>query len=191
MPKTYTDDAAPTDGDARTTSGDTPPTRVANTGYCRAYGTCTAHYIGSAITARYVNYNSTGGFYLLPIRIPDDMDVAEPCSVKILVNPVFNVTTNGQVIRFYLQQSHVADGGSMNTTSINYDWDVPDNWTTNDYNVVLIDNGNGRTYEAGAFANGDTVGFRIARLGTAAEDTFNKAVKIAEYLQFEYTAKQY
>ena len=32
---------------------------------------------------------------------------------------------------------------------------------------------------------------RVARVGAAAEDTFDKSVNIAEYALFEYTASEY
>ena len=215
MPKTHSDDIAPTlpssiDGplqiidpsdtaswikidpaNARlAAAGDARPTRVLTTGYCRNYSSTTAHVIGT-MAARYVTANNNGGFYLIPFRIPDDMDVAEPSNVKILVNPILNATTNGQVVHFVLAETHVAADGSRSTSTLYYNWDVPDDWTTSDHNVVLIDNGSGRTYDANTFANGEIVGFRISRNGIDASDTFDKSVKFAEYLQFEYTAKEY
>ena len=216
MPKTHTDDVAPAlpssiDGpfqivdpsdcaswikadpaNARiAAAGNARPTRVLTTGYGRTYLNTTALFIGVAMTARYVNAEDNGGFYLSPIRIPDDMDVGEPCTVKILVTPVQDATTNGQVVRFALTRTRVTLGGSESSSTFVYDWDVPDNWTTSDYNMVTIDNGNGRSFEADTFANGDIVGLRISRQGAATEDTFNKAVKFAEYIQLEYTAKAY
>lgn len=214
MPKTFTDDIAPAlpssiEGpfqvvDASDASswikvepasarisiaGDARPTRSVATGYDRIYLTAATQYIGTTITARYVNSDSNGGFYVSPIRIPDDMDLGEPSNIKVLIGPLYNATVNGQVVRFGFAHTRVTLQGVASNGSITYDWDVPDDWTTSDYKIVTIDNGNGRTFEADTFAIGDVVGFRISRLGTAAEDTFNKAVKFAQYLQFEYTAK--
>ena len=213
MPKTYTDDVAPAlpssiDGpfqivnpsdcaswikvdpaNARVAAaGNARPTRVLTTGYGRTYLTTMMHFIGVAMIARYVNADDNGGFYFSPIRIPDDMDVGEPCIVKILVTPVQDATANGQVVRFALTHTRVTLEASESSSTFVYDWDVPDNWTTSDYNVVTIDNGNGRSYEADMFANGDIVGLRISRQGAATEDTFNKAVKLICFNQSETIA---
>lgn len=216
MPKTYTDDAGPTlpasiegpfqiidpsdcaswikvdPADARIkAAGNARPIRVLTIGHKRNYLTTTSHFIGVAVTARSVNANDNGGFYLSSIGIPDDMDVGEPCNVKILVTPVDDATINGQVARFALTRTRVTLEGSLTGTTFVYDWDVPDNWTTSDFNVVTIDNGNGWSFDADTFAEGDLVGLRVSRQGAATEDTFNKAIKFAECIRLEYTAKLY
>lgn len=216
MPKTHTDDLAPvlpssiegpfqisTPSDPTSwikidpagariaAGGDGRPTRVVAPVFGRTYGSVTAHYIGTTIVAHYVNAGSTGGFYLLPIRVPDDMDVTQPSSVRIVAAPVQDATTNGQAVRFYLQQTRVSQGGPPDASVVTFDWDVPDDWTTNDCNLVLIDNGNGRTFEGDTFENGDTLGLRIIRMGGSASDTFDKGVKFADCIAFEYTAKEY
>ncbi len=161
------------------------------TGFGRSYGSSLSQYIGNYIIARYVNFGATGGFYARPLSIPDEMDVTKPSKVKILVNPLNEATTNGQVIRFILYAAYVADGGTVVGTSITSDWNVPDDWASDDCDVALIDNGSGHTFDGNTFANGDTLGLRIIRAGGASEDTFNKTLRIAEYLQFEYTAKAF
>jgi hypothetical protein len=194
MPQTHTDDLTPAlHSSIHTYTDDGGPRslRVITIGYCRNYNAAAAQVIGSAIAARYVNANDVGGCYLLPFTIPQDMDVSCPSSVRILVNPPQNATTNGQKIRFTLQETHVPDGGPPQTSTLSCDWNVPDDWTTDDCNVALIDNGNGRTFEGDTFANGDTVGLRLSRSGSDPADTFDKAVRMAEYVQFEYTAKRY
>ena len=194
MPQTHTDDLTPArNSSVHTYTDDGGPRalRVISIGYCRSYNTATAHFIGTAIAARYVHANDLGGFYLLPFTLPQDMDVSQPSSVRILVNPLQNAAINGQKVRFILQATHVPDGGSPQTSTVNCNWSVPENWTTDDCNVVLMDNGNGRTFEGNTFAEGDTVGLRLARAGSDPADTFDKAVKMADYIQFEYTAKRY
>ena len=169
-------------------AGGAGPTRVVTTSFGRSYGSGLSQYIGNYIIARYVNAGATGGFYAHPLRIPDEMDVTRPSKVRLLVNPLNDATTNGQVIRFIL---YAAYGGTVVGTSITSDWNVPDDWTTDDCNVALIDNGSGHTFDGNTFTNGDTLGLRIIRAGGAAEDTFDKTLRIAEYLQFEYTAKAF
>ncbi len=216
MPKTFTDDIAPAlpssiegpfqivdpsdlsswikvePADARiTAAGDARPTRIMTAGYDRTYQSAIATYIGTSMTARYVNAGYNGGFYACPLRIPENMDVGEPCSIKVLVVPTASATTNGQVVRFELAYSRVTPPGSLSNSSLEYDWDVPDDWTTSDYEIVTIDNGNGRTFEADTFTNGDVVGIRISRQGGVAQDTFDQGIKFALQLQFQYTAKAF
>jgi len=57
--------------------------------------------------------------------------------------------------------------------------------------VVTIDGGGGSTFAGDTFQHGQFVGFRIARNGPEAQDTFDKSIHIAGYAMFEYTAEQY
>ena len=216
MPKTHTDDTGaaippvligplqildPTDpsswvkidpGAAKIgASGDARPARVLTTGYVRTYGTTTSQIIGTYMTARYIGAGNNGGFHAAGIHIPADMDAAAPSVVRLLVATATDSQTDGLKVQFGVHCSAFTQAGSLTNTLVSYDWDVPDGWTMSEYKVVTIDNGNGHTYDANTFANGDIVGIRVSRQGSAAQDTYDKAVKIAEYLQFEYSAKEY
>lgn len=57
--------------------------------------------------------------------------------------------------------------------------------------MVTIDGGGGSTFAGDTFQHGQFVGFRIARNGPEAQDTFDKSIHIAGYAMFEYTAEQY
>ena len=172
-------------------AGDAKPTRVVTTTYTRGYGSNSASYISNTITCRNVGANSLGGAYYAPFRLPLDMDVSKTSNVKILVSPGADATTNGQVVRFTVNQSHVTEGGGPGTSTDTFDWSVPDDWTTSDVSLVTIDTGSGCTFAGNAFETGDHVGLRIVRSGLAAEDTFDKSLKIAEHLLFEYTSTEY
>ena len=162
MPKTFTNDIAPSlpssiegpftvvdpaDATSRlvidpagariAAEGGARPARILTAGGGRGYGSSIAHYIGGYIIARYVNAGSTGGFYFFPIRVPDDMDVSQPSKIRILVNPLHDAATNGQVIRFVLYAARVAADGTISSTSVTRDWNVPDNWTTDHCSFVL------------------------------------------------------
>ncbi len=215
MPKTYTDDIAPVlpfsltgpfqvvsaadinswikvdpAGAKISAAGSAQPIRRVVTAAARNYATVTQTTIGQYIAAVYVTPTSLGGLYMTPFQLPRDMDVAKPCKVKILISPTVSATTNGQVVRFQLSEVHVAGGGARTETSFNYDWSVPDNWTTNDNAVVTLDSGGGNSFAGGTFQLGQQLAFRIARVGSATEDTFDKNVAIAEYAIFEYTANE-
>jgi len=216
MPKTFTDDIAPalpsslsgpfqvvdpTDanswikvdpaGAMIAAAGAARPVRTVKSSYVRSYLSASASVIGSVLAARSISNELLGGFYTSPIRVPDDMDVTQPSDVNILVSPVQNATVNGQAIRFQLSHSRVTPSGTSLNGVITVDWPVPDNWTVTDAAAALIDNGNGRTFEANVLSTGDYLGFRCVRFGSAAEDTFNKGVLIAESLMFRYTAKTF
>ena len=62
---------------------------------------------------------------------------------------------------------------------------------SDDFNLVTLDSGSGYTFAADTFQVGDLLGLKIIRSGLAAEDTFDKNIKIAETILFEYTAKEY
>ena len=216
MPKTYTDDVAPVlpssiagpfqvvsasdinswikidPANAKiSAAGGAQPIRRIVLPSDRTYASVTNSTIGQTIVAVSVLGTQIGGHYLTPILVPDDMDVTKPCKVKLLISPVSNATTNGQVIRFSLTETHVADGGTRTETSFNYDWSVPDNWATTNNNVITLDSGGGSTFAGSTFQHGQHLALRVARVGTATEDTFDKSVNIGEYAVFEYTAAEY
>ncbi len=216
MPKTYTDDIAPVlpssitgpfqvvsaadinswikidPANARIlAAGGAQPIRRIIIPSARTYATVSNTAIGQYLVALSVSATSLGGHFLTPMLVPDDMDVTKPCKLKILISPVTNATTNGQVIRFSLAETHVADGGTRTETSLDYDWNVPDNWATTNNNLVTIDTGGGSTFAGNTFQHGQYIGFRLVRNGPAAQDTFDKGVNIAENALFEYTAEKY
>ncbi len=216
MPKTYTDDVAAgfpdlVQGPFRVVDAANPanylkidpataaisaiggarPTRSVPTAFLRTYVSNTSQFIGTAIPARSIGATESGGFYTFPIRVPEGMDFAEPSSVKILAAPLNSATTNGQYVRFSLVTTRVTAAGVESTISVTYDWPVPDNWQSTNPLLISLDNGNGRTFDANTFALGDTLGFRLARLGADTQDTFDKSVKISETILFEYRVKTY
>lgn len=216
MPKTFTDDVAsilpsaiqgplqvidPTDesswikidpaGARILAAGNAKPTRSLTSAYTRGYGSASASYISNTITCRTVGANNLGGAYFAPFRIPLDMDVSKTSNVRVLVAPGANATTNGQAVRFTMDQSRVPEGGSPSASTDHYDWSVPDDWATSDANLVTIDTGSGYTFAGSTFQAGDHVGLRIIRNGLATEDTFDKTLKISEHVLLEYIAAEY
>lgn len=216
MPKTFTDDIAPalpssldgplqivdpTDasswikvdpaGGVIAAAGAARPGRRVESSYVRTYLSANASAIGSVLAARSITSELLGGFYASPIRMPDDMDVTQPSDVTILVSPAQNATVNGQTVRFQLSHSRMTPGGTSTSAVITVDWAVPNNWLAGDTAVVLMDNGNGRTFDANTLNTGDFLGFRAIRFGSATEDTFDKSVLIGETLIFKYVAKEF
>src|SRR3990172_9582408 len=216
MPKTYTDDIAPVlpssiagpfqvvsasdinswikidPANARIlAAGGAQPIRRIILPSARTHASVSNSTIGQYLVALSVTEPQLGGFYLTPVLVPDDMDVTKPCKFKVLISPTANATTNGQVIRFSFAETHVADGGTRTETTLEYDWNVPDNWATTNNNLITIDSGGGSTFAGKTFQHGQFIGFRIARNGPASQGTLDKGGKIAENALFEYTAEQY
>lgn len=216
MPKTYTDDLAPAlpsaiegplqvidpsdysswikidpAGVRIAAAGDARPTRCIATSFARSYGSGTASYMASVLACRIIASSSIGGMYFQPFQIPSHMDTSKTSNVRIVVSPAANATTNGQVIRLALDEAHVTDGGGSSNSNPILDWEVPDDWTTSDFNLVTIDSGSGYTFAADTFQAGDLVGLKIMRCGLAPEDTFDKSVRIADTVLFECTVKEY
>jgi hypothetical protein len=213
MPKTYTDDIAPTlpssvtgpfqvvDASDATSlikmdpaagriavAGNARPKRTIVSPYVRTYFSAGLTSIGAAIPCHYVNAGLNGGFFVAPVRIPEDMDVTEPASVRVLISTLMDSTTNGQIVRFELAWTRITLGGAQIDNTLTFDWNAPDNWVTTETNLVVLDNGNGWTMNANTFSPGETLGLRVARRGGDAADNYNTGIRFADVLQFEYTA---
>lgn len=216
MPKTFTDDIAPAlpssiDGpfqvvDAADSSSwikvDPANAQIAAAGgarplkrmiapYARSYLVSGQTVIAMAISARYVNTGYVGGFYVTALRIPDELDVTQPLSIRTLVSTLVNSSTTGEVVRFSLEWARITTTGVQISNNVTYDWPAPDNWQTSETNVALIDNGSGWTIDGNTFAAGEFLGLRISRLGTDPADTYSTGVRFAEMLMLDYTAKAF
>ncbi len=167
------------------------PIRTLVIPFVKVYSSTTATQIGQAIACHFVTNLTSGGFYAAPIPIPPDMDVTKSCSVKVLVSTLADSATSGAIVRFVLGHTVARPGTSVTDGSVTYDWTAPTNWVTTDPRMVTIDDGSGATFAANAFAAGDHLGLRIARIGSATEDTFDRSVNMADALVLEYTANQY
>jgi len=65
---------------------------------------------------------------------------------------------------------------------------VPDSWQLNSVEIVLVDDGNNRTFAPDVFEPGDIIGLRIQLERSHAADTFDQAVKLGAGAVLEYTA---
>ena len=174
MPKTNTDDLA----------GTMPLF------FSRVSGSVTNSTLGQAVPAGQVGASSLGGHYTQPIIVPQDMDVTASSSLKVVVAPSANSLVNGQFVRFTVVATTVTHKGARVDTSFNYDWPVPDGWLASDNEHVTLSNGSGFSFNPNLFTPGQLVGFRIARDGPNAADTFAQSLLIAQHSFFEYTAAQ-
>jgi len=171
MPKTYTDDLA----------GMMPLF------FSRVYGSVTNSALGLAVPGGQVGASLVGGHYTQPIIVPHDMNVAGSSSLKVFVAPSANSLVNGQFVRFAVVATTVTHKGARVDTSFNYDWPVPDGWLATDSELVTLSNGSGFSFDPNLFSAGQLVGFRIARDGPNAADTFAQSLIIAQHGFLEYT----
>ncbi len=178
-------------GGAIAAAGGARPTRGLVAHYARSYFSTSIQYLTGVILARAVNPDDLGGFFVAPFRIPDDLDASQPVTVRVALSPTINASTNGQAVRLLISHTRVTVAGSQSSGDVTYDWPVPHAWSTGDVAIVALDNGNGHTYDAGTFTPGDLIGLRLVRQGNDPADTFDKTVKIAEYVHLEYTATGY
>jgi len=170
-------------------AGAARPTRRSLLPLSRKVGTATPTNLGTAIEAMDLGPSTDGGMYLASFMVPPEMDVGATSKVCIVLTPVTN--GGGNVVRIELATTYGKHGDtSLTNEQLLYDWTTPSNWTTEDVQVVAIDNGNGVTFAANKFEAGDVVGLRIQRLGSAAADTYPNNVLVAATAIFEYTAKQ-
>lgn len=159
--------------------------------FTRTHSSSTSGTIGTVLSSRIITSVTEGGFFVAPFPIPHDMDFTEPASVYVLAAPLTSSSQTTPVVRFTLAYTYGKPGSTPSDGTITLDWTAPDNWAADEPRSVLMDDGNGRTFAPDTFEAGDELGLRIARVGTATEDTFDKSLKIAERLVFEYTAKQF
>ena len=172
-------------------NGAARPIRTITLPFSRVYPTATPSTIGQVMPSYYVASIANGGFYVSLFPIPADMDLTEPSSVYTLAAPLTSSTQTAPVVRLVLGYTYGKSGEVPTDGSFAYDWTAPDNWTADETRSVMLDDGNSRTFAPDTFEQGDELALRISRLGTATEDTFDKSVKFAERLVFEYTAKSF
>ena len=172
-------------------ASDARPLRRIITPFSRVYATASTSTIGVVMPSYHVTSFANGGFHASPFPIPPDMDLTEPASVYVFAASLAASTQSSPVVRLVLAYTYLKTGESPTEGSITYDWTAPDSWAADEPRLVLIDDGNGRTFAPNTFESGDELGLRIARLGAASEDTFDKTLKLAERLVFEYTAKEF
>ena len=173
-------------------AGDARPMRVAFSALVRTYLSTGVGVIGTYMPARSVNTGVSGGMFLFPLRVPEEFDAAASSSLAILIAPTADSAVNGQTVRFLVEYTLVsAADGARSDGSVAMDWPVPDDWTTAETKEVLIDNGNGWTFDGDTLAPGDWLGFRFAREGAHANDDFAQGLLFAERVAFMYQAKKF
>ena len=170
-------------------AGSARPKKRISLGYVRTAGTSASNTLGTGISCRQVVVGNDGGFFAALLEVPLDMDLAEPASVYLLIAPAVNSTMSGGVVRLEVVAGYAKDGQSTpHITTVEHNQTVPDSWQTNNVEIVLVDDGNGRTFAPDLFETGDIIGLRVRLERSSAADTFDQAVKLGAGAVFEYTA---
>ncbi len=171
-------------------AGSARPKKRISLGYVRTAGTSASNTLGTGISCRQVVVGNDGGFFAALLEVPLDMDLAEPASVYLLIAPAVNSTMSGGVVRLEVVAGYAKDGQSTpHITTVEHNQTVPDSWQTNNVEIVLVDDGNGRTFAPDLFETGDIIGLRVRLERSNAADTFDQAVKLGAGAVLEYTAK--
>lgn len=216
MPKTFTDDIAPAlpssiDGPVKVvdandatsyikidpankqiaTAGAAKPTRIIRLSYVRVYLNTGLTTRGNGLTARYITANADGGIYVGSLQIPYDMDLAQPTKVIIVIAPLNNSLFDGLSVRLRLGWTRITPGEVETTGTFDQDWSIPNDWLTTEPKFLTLDNGNGHSFDANAFTEGDIISVRYSREGAAGADTWGQPLTLIEGATFEYTAKAY
>lgn len=156
----------------------------------RNYGVVGSVTIGDALDARRFVTHQTTGIYLAPCPIPQDMDLTEPASVKVLLAPYAD-GGGGEVVRLEVICTYGKDGDlSVANQTVTCDWTTPAGWTTEDLKLVTIDGGSGHTFAGGTFEGADWLGLRVCRAGDAVQDALSVDLLLAASVSFEYRARE-
>jgi hypothetical protein len=156
--------------------------------FIRNFLIVTTQLIGTAIDARGTDAANDGGFLCAPFTVPSSAKFRLPTSVFMIMQ---NIPPNGLpdlAAKFQLTTTVVNTLGTITTTTQTFLWQVPLNFTVGDIQRVLFDNGLSQTYNPNTFRRDDTVGLRISRLGSDVEDTYNRGIKLASYLDWQIDA---
>ena len=155
----------------------------------RSFASVTDQTIGQSIICKRIAASALGGFYCKPFQLPQDFDPTKPIDVAVLIHTAVNSGVDGQHVRLRVNWTEAIEGVLNDVHTITYDWPVPNGWLTSNPLVVLIDNGNGHTFDAHQFSNTSTLGLRIDRNGIATEDTYAQATDLAEAIRLTYSTK--
>jgi hypothetical protein len=157
----------------------------------RNFSSVTAATIGTNIVAVQVGAALLGGVFLQPGKFTPAVAVRRAINVYVLVNPAANSAVDGQHVVLQLASTRVNANGTFTNASFNVTWPIPAAWTTNDTNLVLLDNGNGHSFNPLTFVDQTTFALRVARVGSDPADTFAQSLKLAEAVTVEYTTREW
>lgn len=153
--------------------------------YVRSIGVTGAQFIGTAMAARQIAGIDNAGFYCAPFTFPDSAIPKNNAYVFITIQPAFVPIFTGQIIKLLLRTTITSVNLDINSFDQTFLWPIPDPFSSDIGYRILLDNGNGRTFNPLQFKRDDFIGFQIQRMGADPADTLAQSVKIAESLTFQ------
>jgi hypothetical protein len=145
--------------------------------------------IRTAITAVSINPTQTGGLYLGPFNIPQDMDTTRPSDLTWRITRVSGTTNTLTVVNWHLILTRCPIGATPADHAWDYETSVPIDWPLNDAVEFTFDNGSGHTFDPGAFAPTDLVGIRIEKPIGDPSDRFPNSINLPLAFRFTYSTK--
>jgi hypothetical protein len=172
-------------------AGAARPTRWRSIGALRATGSTGEATIGTGMAAWSVGADDVGGFFTKAFRIPDEMDLAAPLRVYLVLRPATGSLGSVKVVRTELTVTYGKDGDTtVSDQTVTHDWSTPASWQTQP-KLVLVDAGSGVTFAGGTFERDDVLGLRARLVRDAIEDNFDQAVHMGAGVLLSYTAERY
>ncbi len=108
------------------------------------------------MACRQVAVGADGGFHTSLLEVPEDMDLAEPVSIHLLIAPVANSWLSGAVVRLEVSAAYAKNAQTVpHYAEVTHDHTVPDSWQQGSVEIVLVDDGSARTFAPNTFDAGD------------------------------------
>jgi hypothetical protein len=153
----------------------------------RQYLSGSSGLIVSTVAARNAANGVTAGFYTAPFRIPANLDVSQPVRLFLLISPFVAPAAPGEIVRIRVAWTRLRPPTGTLTGEFLLDVALPFPWAFGDTITLELDDGSGAAFPAGALLPGDMIGFRPARFGGDAVDTFNQTLLIADTMTIRHT----
>lgn len=147
--------------------------------FSAAFLSGSAQFIGNAITGRLITAANDGGYFAHPFTFDETPRFQLPTYAFVLVRNAGALVAAPAVVRLTLDWTIVDTLGNLQNGALAYDWPTPANWAANAVQRVLLDNGNAETWAPNTFRRDDTVGLKLARASSHANDTFPNSVVLA------------
>lgn len=156
----------------------------------RTYGIGSNSLIGLNINAYQIGAATDAGFYTNYRRTPFGLDLTMPVDVYILIDSADAALQSGGVFTEAKLTSVDLDDHTISEYLVQYKFNVV-NWQMGHPYLVLIDNGDGYTFDPGSVVANGAFGLKCSLIRSAASDTFPSSVNLARSCTVVYTRKSY
>jgi hypothetical protein len=155
----------------------------------RNNGSVAQSTVSTAVTTLTVGAAVTGGWYTGMLRLPPAVDVTKPIDVVLTVTPQANSLVDGQNVVFNVIWASIDENGVRVDNTFNQTWPVPNGWLTTDTQHVLMDNGNGHTFDADTFDPQMRIALILRRVGASPLDTFAQGLHLCTGAELRFQSR--